>query len=84
MTFSVFLLLQGSVVHLTGLKSDLFNVNVEIHNFLADLCVTRRQDSAHSPPQQRIPILRRETITSTSLRDKVVALYALWDEAFHR
>lgn len=76
--------LKGSVVHLTGLKSDLFNVNVEIHNFLADLCVTRRQDSAHSPPQQRIPILRRETITSTSLRDKVVALYALWDEAFHR
>ena len=75
---------QASIVNLTGLKSDLFNINVEIHNFLADLCVTRRKDSHNSTPQQRIPLLKRETITSTTLRDKVVALYAMWDEAFHR
>ena len=75
---------QASIVNLTGLKSDLFNINVEIHNFLADLSVTRRKDSHNSTPQQRIPMLKRETITSTTLRDKVVALYAMWDEAFHR
>ena len=27
-------------------------------------------------------MLKREAITSTTLRDKVVALYAMWDEAF--
>jgi hypothetical protein len=76
--------LKASIVNLTGLKSDLFNINVEIHNFLADLCVSRRKDSHNSTPQQRIPMLKREAITSTTLRDKVVALYAMWDEAFHR
>ena len=72
---------QTSVMDLTKLKSDLFHINLEIHNFLADFFSTGRKDQQH-----RIllpPMVQRQNQTSTNLKDKIIGLYALWDETFH-
>ena len=105
---------------LTGQKSDLFHINVEIHNFLAELSCCpgvvfntppsslgrnkekqqQQQQSHHrqfqpltmssevaSPEiffQQNMTSMRKETAITKGLKDKVVALYSKWDQAFHK
>ena len=54
---------------LCDFKSQLFNLNLSVHNFLASL-------HASTGPDQRFT-------TATHLKEEVVELYQLWDRAHH-
>lgn len=104
---------QTSIMSLSGQKSDLFHINVEIHNFLAELSccpgvvfntppssLGRKDKQQQSHPRQSQQLMmtpevanpeilwqqphRKETPITKGLKDKVVALYSKWDEAFHK
>ena len=66
---------------LTRLKTDLFHINLEVHNFLADFYsngINDQQQRLFSPQPPR-----RENQTMSNLKDRIVRVYALWDETFH-
>ena len=109
---------QTSLHHLSQHKTDLFHINVEIHNFLAELSccpavvfhtppssLGRKQQPHHRLPQLMMtgeaaimtsevqnggcletwfPNTKKETTVVKGLKDKVVALYSNYDEAFHK
>ena len=61
--------LQQAMSQLCDFKSQLFNLNLSVHNFLASL-------HASTGPDQRFT-------TATHLKEEVVELYQLWDRAHH-
>ena len=111
---------QTSLHHLSQHKTDLFHINVEIHNFLAELSccpavvfhtppssLGRKQQQQPQHQQQRLPQLmmtgeavnlmtsevvdpwfpinaKKESSIVKGLKEKVVALYSNYDEAFHK
>lgn len=62
-------LLQQAMSQLCDFKSQLFNLNLSVHNFLASL-------HASTGAGQRFS-------TATHLKEEVVELYQLWDRAHH-
>ena len=109
--------------HLSQHKTDLFHINVEIHNFLAELSccpavvfhtpptsLGRKQQHQLNQSHHRLPQLtmtgeaanvmtseaaqglvdpwfmstKKESPIVKGLKEKVVALYSNYDEAFHK
>jgi len=60
---------RQAMSQLCDFKSQLFNLNLSVHNFLASL-------HASTGPDQRFT-------TATHLKEEVVELYQLWDRAHH-
>ena len=59
------------MIHLSQLKSDLFNLNLSSHNFLAELSCSESVDQAHIK-------------LATHIKESVLELYNSWDQSHHR
>ncbi|XP_040580932.1 uncharacterized protein klar isoform X2 [Lepeophtheirus salmonis] len=106
---------KDSIVSLNGYKADLFKVNLGVHNFLAELVCSSKNESPSSSasvvnlngntkavslkeqPQQKLLLsssLERDSSLHTKresneakladrLKERIVKLYAKWEEVFH-
>ena len=72
---------QAAIVNLSGYKSDLFNLNLGVHNLLAGRSLLRATKPAHTEEEVEDQFFEAGY---ERLEGEVVNLYAKWDEAFQR
>lgn len=76
---------QEAIVDLTSYKAHLFNINLGVHNLIAETNSLVRDSSRKNYLQPVPPILAEGKENECSgLPTHVVALYKVWNEAYHR
>ena len=79
--------LQGAIVSLTRHKSELFTLNLGVHQLLAKAEASKKRRRTKDGEELAQTDGKKKTQTEDNfqkLRDSVLELYADWDEAFHR